>query len=246
MTDPAACRATYEDIIALPENRVGEIFHGRLYTHQRPAPKHAQAYSALGGKLGNAYGWGRDGPGGWWILDEPELHLGGDIIVPAIAGWRRKRLPALPDTAWFELAPDFACEILSPSTARTDRALKMPIYAREGVAHLWLVDSDAHTLEIYRLQDNQRWLRSPPSKKTTPSNNPRSTPSPSDSIHCGPKPPPTETSSHHTHRKRVSPTTKGRRSRKGNCLPHPATGEFQIAIEIGNKIDGYFRTRRNG
>lgn len=158
MNDRAERRATYEDILALPENLVGEILHGVLHTHPRPAPKHARAYSALGYRLGSPFDGGIDGPGGWWILDEPELHLGGDVIVPDIAGWRRTRLPQLPDAAWFELGPDWVCEILSPSTARTDRAVKLPIYARERVAHLWLVDPDARTLEVYRLLDDGHWL----------------------------------------------------------------------------------------
>jgi Uma2 family endonuclease len=158
MNEPVKRIATYQDILALPENIVGEILQGQLHTHPRPAPRHARAYSALGGNLGGAFDWGTDGPGGWWILDEPELHLAGDVIVPDIAGWRRERMPELPETAWFELAPDWACEILSPSTARTDRALKMPIYAREGVPFLWLVDPDARTLEVYQLQDGGHWL----------------------------------------------------------------------------------------
>ncbi len=148
----------YLELLALPENLVGEIIDGELHTHPRPAPKHALAYSALGGTIGNRYHWGSDGPGGWWILDEPELHLGNDVLVPDLTGWRRERMPELPDTAWFELAPDWVCEILSPSTARIDRVLKMPIYAREGVGHLWLVDPDLRTLEIYRLDDNGHWL----------------------------------------------------------------------------------------
>jgi len=146
MNEPAERNATYEDILNLPEHLVGEIIGGRLHTHPRPAPRHAQAYSALGGNLWNPFDGGRSGPGGWWILDEPELHLGGEVIVPDLAGW------------WFELAPDWACEILSPSTARTDRALKMPVYARERVLHLWLVDPDTRTLEVYTLQDNGHWL----------------------------------------------------------------------------------------
>ena len=158
MNEPAERNAIYADILALPENLVGEIICGQLHTHPRPAPKHAQAYSALGYSLGGPFSGGVGGPGGWWILDEPELHLGADVIVPDLAGWRRERMPELPATAWFELAPDWACEILSPSTARTDRALKMPIYAREGVPHIWLVDPDAHTLEVYRLQDDGHWL----------------------------------------------------------------------------------------
>jgi Uma2 family endonuclease len=94
-----------------------------------------------------------DGPGGWIILDEPELHLGDpvDILVPDLAGWRRETMPELPDAPFLTLRPDWACEVLSPSTAKVDRAEKLPIYAREGVPHVWLVDPELATLEIYRL-----------------------------------------------------------------------------------------------
>ncbi|BCX88935.1 hypothetical protein MIN45_P1305 [Methylomarinovum tepidoasis] len=161
MAEPAHKPARYEDLFDLPENRVGEIIHGVLHTHPRPAPRHARAYSALGHHVGGPFDFDPNGPGGWWILDEPELHLGEDVLVPDLAGWRRERLPELPRTAWFELAPDWVCEILSPSTARLDRAVKMPLYAREGVAHLWLVDPDLQTLEVYVLDTaHQRpgWL----------------------------------------------------------------------------------------
>ena len=157
MNEPTRRLAIYDDILALPEGVVGEVLNGSLYTHPRPAPRHARAYSALGGNLGGLYDWGSGGPGGWWVLDEPELHLGGDVIVPDLAGWERSRLPTLPETAWFELAPDWACEILSPSTARIDRTLKMALYAREAVAYLWLVDPDARMLETYRLHEGH-WL----------------------------------------------------------------------------------------
>ena len=158
MTDTVKGQACYDDLRALPENMVGEILGGELHATPRPAPRHARAYSALGFSLGGPFDRGRGGPGGWWIIDEPELHLGGDVIVPDIAGWRRTRMPTLPETAWFELAPDWVCEILSPSTANTDRAVKMPIYAREGIEHLWLVDPDARTLEVYHRQGDGRWL----------------------------------------------------------------------------------------
>ena len=158
MSEPAASDATYDDILALPENLVGEILGGNLYTYPRPAPRHARAYSSITGTLWGPFDHGSGGPGGWWIIDEPELHLGSDVIVPDIAGWRRQRMPSLPETAWFEQAPDWVCEILSPSTANTDRAIKMPIYARENVEYLWLVDPDARTLEAYRLHDDGHWL----------------------------------------------------------------------------------------
>lgn len=157
MPQGAKRQATYEDLFDLPENVVGEILNGKLHTHPRPAPKHARAYSALGYTVGGPFDGGIGGPGGWWILDEPELHFGPDILVPDLAGWRRERMPELPETAWFELAPDWACEILSPSTARTDRIIKMPIYARVGVKHLWLVDPDLQTLEVYELNAENHW-----------------------------------------------------------------------------------------
>jgi Uma2 family endonuclease len=154
---PAERFATYEDLFDLPENIVGEIVSGRLITHPRPAPKHAVAYSILGYELQGPFDRGRNGPGGWWILDEPEIHIGGDILVPDIAGWRRERMPKLPETAWFDLTPDWLCEILSPSTARVDRVEKLPIYARWGVKHVWLVDPDLRTLEAFENVDG-RWL----------------------------------------------------------------------------------------
>ncbi len=147
--------ATYEDLLALPENLVGEIVGGRLITHPRPAPKHALAYSALGSELGNPFSRGRGGPGGWWILDEPEIHLGADVVVPDLAGWKRERMPRLPESAWFPLAPDWVCEILSPSTARFDRAEKLPLYVRNGVTHAWLVDPELKTLEIFENRDGK-------------------------------------------------------------------------------------------
>jgi len=158
MNEPARRQATYEDLFDLPEHLVGEVLSGQLHTHPRPAPRHARAYSALGYSIGGPFDGGVGGPGGWWIIDEPELHLAGDIVVPDLAGWRRERMPALPETAWFELAPDWACEVLSPSTARIDRTLKMSLYARERVPHLWLVDPDVRTLEVYCLQGNGHWL----------------------------------------------------------------------------------------
>ena len=156
---PATARkfATYEDLFDLPDNVVGEIIHGQLITHPRPAPKHAVASSSMGGELIGPFQKGRGGPGGWWILDEPELHLGPHILVPDLAGWRRERLPVMPDTAFFTLPPDWICEVLSPGTVRMDRADKMPIYGEYEVSFLWLIDPTLHTLEAFVLRDG-RWL----------------------------------------------------------------------------------------
>jgi Uma2 family endonuclease len=156
MGEPAKRRATYDDLLAVPKHLVAEIINGNLVTQPRPASRHARAASWLGGELHGPFDRGKGGPGGWILLDEPELHLHGDVLVPDLAGWRRTRMPELPDAAAFELAPDWVCEVLSPSTAATDRAEKMPIYARERVAHMWLVDPVSRTLEALVLE-GARW-----------------------------------------------------------------------------------------
>ncbi len=146
-------RATYEDVLAAPENKVAEILDGELVLSPRPAARHALAGSRLGADLGSFFDRGRGGPGGWWILDEPELHFGDDVLVPDLAGWRRERMPAIPDVPFFTLAPDWVCEVLSPSTERIDRGKKLRIYAEAGVAHAWLVNPVEHTLEVLRLRE---------------------------------------------------------------------------------------------
>jgi Uma2 family endonuclease len=144
--------ATYEDLVKLPNHLVAEILDGELHASPRPAPRHAVAYARATGLLESAFDAGRTGPGGWWILAEAELHLGSDVLVPDLAGWRRTRMPRVPETAYFPLAPDWICEILSPSTVSLDRTQKLAIYAREGVGHSWLIDPIARTLEILRLE----------------------------------------------------------------------------------------------
>src|SRR5687768_370509 len=129
-------RATYEDLVQVPDHQVAEILDGELIVTPRPALRHAGASSMLGGHLVGPFQVGRGGPGGWWILDEPELHLADDIVVPDLAGWRHEHLPVVPDAAYLTLAPDWVCEVISPATERMDRSRKMRIYAREGVTHL--------------------------------------------------------------------------------------------------------------
>ncbi len=144
-------RATYQDVLDAPTHQVAEIVGGALYATPRPAMPHALASSLLGSQLIAPFHLGRGGPGGWWIIDEPELHLGDDILVPDLAGWRRTRMPSYPETAYTTLVPDWVCEILSPSTRGLDLDAKRPVYAREGVRHLWLVDPDGRTLEAFEL-----------------------------------------------------------------------------------------------
>jgi Uma2 family endonuclease len=149
--------ATYDDLVAVPEHLVAEIVDGELWTSPRPAPRHARASTRLGHRLGPPFDEGQGGPGGWQILDEPELHLGEHTLVPDLAGWRLSRMPRLPETAYFALAPDWVCEVLSPSTAQLDRAKKLRVYAEHGVKHAWLVDPIARSLEVLRLQ-GAHWM----------------------------------------------------------------------------------------
>jgi Uma2 family endonuclease len=151
-------RATYEDLLRVPDTKVAEIVDGELIVSPRPASPHSFAASGMAAALLPAF-HGTEapaGPGGWWILQEPELHFADDVLVPDLAAWRRERMPVVPDTAASTLAPDWVCEIVSPSTARLDRVGKMPCYARNGVARLWLVDPLARTLESVELVGD-RW-----------------------------------------------------------------------------------------
>ena len=155
-------KASYQDVLDAPPYKVAEVVDGRLYTHSRPAPPHARAGSSLGAKIGEPFDRGKGSPGapgGWWILDEPELHFGGspgaDILVPDVAGWRRERMPACPDTAYFTVAPDWVCEVLSPSTRKLDVGRKRDIYAREGIPYLWFIDPEPRTLEAFELRGGQ-------------------------------------------------------------------------------------------
>jgi Uma2 family endonuclease len=148
---------------AAPEEMVAEILDGELHLSPRPARPHANVTSNLGALIGGPFKLGQGGPGGWVILFEPELHLGPrpDKLVPDLAGWRRERLPRAVGgkdaPAHYDLAPDWACEILSERTRSRDKGQKMRIYAREGVRHLWHVDPLARTLDVFRLEEGQ-WL----------------------------------------------------------------------------------------
>jgi Uma2 family endonuclease len=153
---PLKTGATYDDLRDVPDHYVAEMFDGDLYASPRPALPHAHASSVLCARLNGQFH--RLGSGGWVILVEPELHFGDDVLVPDLAGWRRERLPTLPADAYLTLAPDWVCEILSPSTEALDRGKKLHRYAREGVAHAWLIEPLRQTLEVLWLVSG-KWDR---------------------------------------------------------------------------------------
>lgn len=145
--------ASYADLEALPENVQGELIAGELHTHPWRTIPQAHVITQLGFALIDSFDLGRDVPGSWYIFSHaPELHLGGDVLVPDLVGLRRERFPQLPRTAGLTLAPDWVCEVLCSSTEAFDRATKLPLYAREGVRYVWLVDPDVRTLEVFRLE----------------------------------------------------------------------------------------------
>lgn len=160
--------ATYQDVLDAPPHMVAEIANGRLHLHPRPALRHSRASFSMAGRLDAPFQRGEDGPGGWRFAIEPELHLGADLLVPDLAGWRRERLPVFPDAAAIELAPDWVCEILTPGTRRFDLTEKRELYRLASVAHLWLFDPDARTLESFALVA-AAWTLTGPSRTATTS-----------------------------------------------------------------------------
>ena len=148
---------------AAPPELVAEILDGELHISPHPNRPQATVRTILSALLVMPFRLGRGGPGGWVIVNQPEIHLGArpDKLVPDIAGWSRERMPDAiggdDAPAHYDLAPDWVCEVLSDHTRRIDKVQKMRIYAREGVRHVWHVDPRAHTLDIFRLQDGH-WL----------------------------------------------------------------------------------------
>jgi Uma2 family endonuclease len=154
MAGPARKVATYQDVLDAPAHLRAEVLDGQLYLHSRPARRHARVASTIGASLLNAFEVGIGGPGGWVIIFEPELHLAKDIVVPDIAGWRVETFTGdmASNAAFFTEPPDWACEVISESTARIDRMKKVPIYAREKIQHVWIVEPMAETVELLQLE----------------------------------------------------------------------------------------------
>jgi Uma2 family endonuclease len=150
---------TLADLDALPPGVVGEIIEGVLYTMTKPRARHQRTGLGIGRDLSGPFDLGRSGPGGWWIITEPGIELSDETkeIAPDIAGWRRERMPRLPIDEPIRVVPDWVCEILSPTTRRHDLLVKLPYYAKIGVAYHWLVDIEAHVLTAQRLESG-RWV----------------------------------------------------------------------------------------
>jgi Uma2 family endonuclease len=150
--------ATIADIDALPASLRGEIIDGELYAFPRPRAVHGSLETSVASDLHRPFQQRRGGPGGWWILVEPGIEIPrSPEFSPDLAGWRRERLPHLPDDEPIGVVPDWICEVLSPSTRGYDLLVKRRFYAEIGVGHLWYVDPDVQSLTVSRLVDG-KWL----------------------------------------------------------------------------------------
>jgi Uma2 family endonuclease len=149
---------TYEDLLGIPEDVHGEIHAGELVISAAPLPGHGRTQRSLGHFIGGPFDDDFDGPDGWWIFSEVDVRFTlHDVVRPDLAGWRRSRLPHPDSTRPFELAPDWICEILSPSNEHHDRVFKQQLYARHGVPFYWIVDPEEGLVEAYVLQSGS-WI----------------------------------------------------------------------------------------
>lgn len=160
MADPAKRKATWEDLLAYPEDVRVEILGGEIHTAPAPLPRHSKSQGSLrrfvGGPFDDDDGVG--GPGGWWIFVEVDVRLDPhEIVRPDLSGWRRERLPSPGDVRPIDVVPDWVCEVTSPSTASRDRVTKRDLYRRFGVPYYWMVDPEARTLEALK-RDGDRWV----------------------------------------------------------------------------------------
>lgn len=158
--------ATYDDLRATPEGVRAELIDGELILQSAPAVLHQRIALRMGADLVTRFertvGDGPDRPGGWVLIAGPELWLGKPnatslVLCPDLAGWRQERFRN-PTTHGIQVAPDWICEVLSPSTQRHDRLTKADAYARAGVAWMWLIDPDAALVEVYEQRDGL-WTR---------------------------------------------------------------------------------------
>lgn len=148
--------ATYDDLLAYPEDVKAELLGGEIHVQPAALPRHGRVQLALGRLVGGPFDGDTEGPEGWWILPEVDIRLGPhDVVRPDLTGWRRPRLPDPWNTRPIDVVPDWICEILSPTTEKLDRVRKQQLYARHGVPYYWIVDPAERVLEAYVLDAGQ-------------------------------------------------------------------------------------------
>lgn len=158
---PATKLATYDDLLALGEDVRAEVIAGSIHLAPSGLPEHGHATGSIAHFIGGPFdrddGYG--GPGGWWIFLELDVRLSlHNIVRPDLCGYRRDRLREPWGKRPLDLAPDWVCEILSPSNAAHDRVTKAALYAQHGVPFFWLLDPAERVLETFTLRDGL-WMR---------------------------------------------------------------------------------------
>lgn len=151
---PTRNSASAEDAFAnAPSNLRAELLHGTVLMAPAPAPLHQVHVAELLRRLSgyDRRGRGPTDPGGWLIVPDPEVDLGEapDKFRPDVAGWRFERATFSLREPAITVAPDWVCEVLSPSTETIDRAIKAPLYASYGVEWLWLIDPEDCSIEVF-------------------------------------------------------------------------------------------------
>ncbi len=159
MAEPMKRPAGWLDVLAAPEGLKAEVLDGALMMSPRPKPQHGRTQGLLFTHLCEPFDLGVGGPGGWWLVIEPDVLFDPhNIVSPDLCGWRRERMPELPDESPVGLTPDWICEVISPSSSRRDRLAKADLYLRGGVPHYWILDPADRLLEAFAA-DKGKWLR---------------------------------------------------------------------------------------
>lgn len=147
---------------ALAELERHEVVDGELVQKAQPSFRHGMTQGLVCGALtgfqeshrGAERPGGGSCPGGWWIGSEIEVELAPhEVYLPDVAGWRVERMPEPFEARPVRIAPDWVCEVLSPSTADRDTGHKQRAYHLARVRHYWVVDPAAGTLTVYRWQE---------------------------------------------------------------------------------------------
>lgn len=158
MGDAAERTPTFEELYraieALPPGLTGEILEpGVIRTMGRPGAAHRFTARRLLGGFGDDDA-AEGGTGGWFEAEAEVRLLGDRLAVPDLSAWRLSADTTVPPRFVQEnpivVAPDCCIEILSPRTKTSDRNQELPLYAESGVAWMWLVDPEAHRIEIFR------------------------------------------------------------------------------------------------
>jgi len=146
--------ATMAELARLRDaGRAVEIVDGEIVEKAMPSPEHGSAQAALAFLLGPFRGGGGpERPGGWWLMTEVEVlyELDRQVYRHDAVGFRRDRHPSRPAGLPVTARPDWACEVLSTSTARVDTVKKQRVLHRHQVPHYWLVDPERETLTVLR------------------------------------------------------------------------------------------------